>query len=408
MTGGKQTTTIGTGSHDAGIADGNKNKNANKYARFLVRTPRQHSGRSILGCSYPISQDVDQSEIFKKYIETPLRKHGAVYMFFGAQWNVLVHRPSFLREIFKHEDLYQKSGNQKKIPQSVLAEFLGDNIISSHGKVWRQYKSVIKPGIQNSRDIRVLSSAKNAGIAVQELLQRYTIAVTGEALFQADLHTLDARDARIHTLQMAVKKEIFKPIYMNFPFFDRFPISSRLIARRMCPKRPGSRLLAAREAGVLSKKKLLDNLTVTFVASQENPQLALISTLYLLAKSPNFIPKDTYLGYNCYSTNRDPKTWVPTANEFLPGRWGTTTEEISKQYRERRAKAEFISFHGGRRACLGDALAMLEIRMTFFALVREFQWSLDPTWVNYKTLAGPLYPRAWRLVFKDRTEGSTV
>jgi len=73
----------------------------------------------------PFFKDVDQSDIFKKYIEKPLRTHGAVKLFFGAQWNIVVHRPCYLAEIFKDEDLFQKSGNQKKIPHSVLAAFLG-------------------------------------------------------------------------------------------------------------------------------------------------------------------------------------------------------------------------------------------------------------------------------------------
>lgn len=48
----------------------------------------------------------------------------------------------------------------------------------------------------------------------------------------------------------------------------------------------GSRLLGAVESGLWSEKQFLDNLTVTFVAGQENPQLLMISTLYLLAKHP--------------------------------------------------------------------------------------------------------------------------
>jgi len=65
------------------------------------------------------------------------------------------------------------------------------------------------------------------------------------------------------------------------------------------------------------------------------------------------VPKGTYLGYNCYSTNRDPAVWGPKADDFDPARWGDSPVAIQKQYRQRRAKAEFITFHGGRRACLG-------------------------------------------------------
>jgi cytochrome P450 len=96
---------------------------------------------------------------------------------------------------------------------------------------------------------------------------------------------------------------------MNFPLLDRLPIPSRIRARELVQQfreelknallrsyektsasmdsdKLGSRLLAAWESGFLSEKQFLDNLTVTFVASQENPQLLIISTLYLLAKHP--------------------------------------------------------------------------------------------------------------------------
>lgn len=69
--------------------------------------------------------DVDQEETFNKYVREPLLEHGAVKIFFGAQWNILVQRSEYLVEILKNEEIYQKSGNQKKIPHSVLAEFLG-------------------------------------------------------------------------------------------------------------------------------------------------------------------------------------------------------------------------------------------------------------------------------------------
>lgn len=98
-----------------------------------------------------------------------------------------------------------------------------------------------------------------------------------------------------------------------------------------------------------------------------------------------FIPRGTYVGYNCYSTNRDSAVWGPRADEFDPGRWGHSMVAIQKQYRLRRAKAEFISFHGGRRACLGEKFAMLQMRITLATLIRDWSWTLDPTWVDRKT-----------------------
>ncbi|KAF6841591.1 cytochrome p450 [Colletotrichum plurivorum] len=446
----------------------------------------------------PFFKDVDQTDIFRKYIDEPLRTHGAVKLFFGAQWNILVHRPSYLTEIFKNEDLYQKSGNQKKIPHSVLADFLGDNIISAHGDRWRTYQSVIKPALQRNFEVGII--AKNAvslcrllrgaqkragsgGVAVQDLLQRYSVANCSEAILQTNLGALDSADAPINLLQTAVKREIFKPVFMNFPILDHprlhwlFPSRTRArqvvaqfkneLKSSLAHQKPlsdglGARMLRAWETGLWDEKQLLDNLTVTFVAGQENPQLLMTSTLYVLAKHPEaqeallreilskgadpladlsqedmpyltsviyeclrlfppigqlinrraaascllgselVIPEGTYLGYHCRSTNCDPAAWGPDCEQFNPARWGVASDAIQQNYRRRRARGEFISFHGGRRACLGERFAMLEMRATLVRLVRTFRWSLDPTWVERMTPAGPLYPRALRLVFEER------
>ncbi|KID94195.1 Cytochrome P450 family protein, partial [Metarhizium majus ARSEF 297] len=104
----------------------------------------------------PLVKDVDQQDVFTKYIEKPLRRHGAASIFFAGQWNVLIHKPAYLAEVFRREDIYQKSGNYSKIPHSVLAALLGDNMISSRGETWNKYKRVIKPGLQASPNLDVL------------------------------------------------------------------------------------------------------------------------------------------------------------------------------------------------------------------------------------------------------------
>lgn len=149
----------------------------------------------------PLFKDVDQQDMFDKYIDKPLRTHGAVKMFFASKWNVLVHQPAYLNQVFKHENQYQKTGNHKKIPGSVLASFLGDNIISSHGETWRKYRQVIQPGLQrrfeldalfaNARRLRDLFLESQAqrpqgGIPIQDSIQRCTIANFAQVNFGVD------------------------------------------------------------------------------------------------------------------------------------------------------------------------------------------------------------------------------
>ncbi|KAI1966578.1 cytochrome P450-dit2 [Ophidiomyces ophidiicola] len=433
----------------------------------------------------PLFLDVDQEDTYRKYIEKPLLKHGVIKIFFGGQWNLMVQRSSYVAEVFKNEEVYQKSGNQKKIPHSVLAELLGDNIISARDDTWRLYRTIIKPGLQgvfetdpiadNAEKLcELLADAQKAkgsqGVTVQEYIQCYTTANLSKTVLQTEIKSLTQKDEPLTKLQVEVKKEIFKPIFMNFPVLDRLGvfIPSRLRARELVQRfsdelesrvlqshrrmhgapvseNVATRLIAARDSGTLTQQQFRDNLNVTFVAGQENPQLLLISILYLLGKYPavqsrlrdevegcgadrpshailrelpyltsviyeslrlfppisqlinrcvaqpvslgneHFIPPGTYVGYNCYATNRDPQTWGKSADEFRPERWGATNKEISTRYRHSRARAEFISFHGGSRACLGENFALLEMRISLFMLVKRFSWRLDPSWRDRKT-----------------------
>ncbi|KAH0592486.1 hypothetical protein MHUMG1_09757 [Metarhizium humberi] len=425
----------------------------------------------------PLVKDVDQQDVFTKYIEKPLHKHGAASVFFAGQWNVLIHKPAYLAEVFRREDIYQKSGNYSKIPHSVLAALLGDNIISSRGEPWKKYKRVIKPGLQarpnldvllrNARQLSTILVESQAlpTDGIQGSIQRHTIACFGNTYFNVDL------DAQI-------TKDIFTPLFMNFPFLDRLPFPSRTRARRLASDLTNqlaltlkhgakgdttsdnhqqnklcTRRLSARDSGELTEKQFRDNVTVLFVAGQENPQLAITSTMYLLAKHQDmqnelfdelsqqpqnppdaeyqdslplltsiiyeslrlfppigqlinprvasavhlgdtiFLAEGTYVGYNCYSTNRDPDAWGQDADAFRPSRWGCSRHDIHREYRRRRTRAELITFHGGQRACLGEQFAILQLKATLYTLVTSLRWRLDPTWLDRMT---PVSKTGWR------------
>ena len=149
----------------------------------------------------PFVKDVDQEETYRIYLADPLRTHGAVKIFFGARWNILVARPELVAQVFRDEDLFRKSGNNEKIPHSVLADFLGENVISAHGEPWRLFRGVVRPGLVGGFDIDILARnteilaglireqikrLSGGAIAVQDLLQRYTIANTAQGLFHTD------------------------------------------------------------------------------------------------------------------------------------------------------------------------------------------------------------------------------
>jgi cytochrome P450 len=454
----------------------------------------------------PLYKDVDQANLYRHYLKEPLAKYGAVKLYFGGQWNILVTKPSYIAEMFKHEDTYAKSGNQVKIPHSVLAEYTGENIISAHGEKWRLYQGAIKPALQadqdseqiwkNSRILRdvFLGDSKNAGgngIPIYSPLHRFALANLSEVLYNSSFKTLQHMDAPLHMIQMKIKPIIFQPIFMNFPFLDYLPLKIRKLGRQLNKQFRGTlrtaitkghtqhicnendnrnvacRLIGAHREGILSDKDLDDNLVSTFLAGHENPQLALMSLMYLLGTytdvqeavrneiatlfpanapadyEPEYsdlhdlplltsvlyeslrmfppisqlinrrtttsvvlgnkipVPGGVYIGYNAYSTNRYTEFWGADAEDFKPSRWGSTNEEINHLYRRANSKGSFISFHGGRRACLGQKFAMQQLRITLTELVRGCRWRVDENWDGRMTPAGPLYPRGLKLKFES-------
>lgn len=262
--------------------------------------------------------NMDQGEIYERYLRSHLESHGAVKIYFALRWNILVTRPAFLLEIFKDEEVYAKSGNQHKIPYSVLAEYTGDNVISAHGKDWKLYREIVAKPIQFAQVDSIESNAKKMVDAIQtkigdsdsttfcvtDLLQKFTLKNVGESIMGIDFGSLNGGTNIVHERVKFVKKQIFNPFYMNFPIFDKFPIPLRRHARQVvCEFRSflshmtkeagmssngvsaSSRLVGALTCGNITEKQFVDNALILMVAGHENPLLLLLSILYVLAKN---------------------------------------------------------------------------------------------------------------------------
>ena len=92
------------------------------------------------------------------------------------------------------------------------------------------------------------------------------------------------------------------------------------------------------------------------------------------------LPKGTWVGWNAPGVHSDPAAWGPTARDFIPERWGDTTEEVLAKARRETVRGRYIAFNAYNRKCLGQAYAMLEMKMALFELVRRTKWAIDPSY----------------------------
>lgn len=264
--------------------------------------------------------NLDQRDIYNLYLREKLEKYGAVKIYFASRWNILITRPEYLLEMFRNEDVYSKRGNHLKIPGSVMATYTGDNIISAHGELWKLYREVIAKSIQfpdfepitkNTKSLLeiidgMIDSDKNhAIIPITDLFQKYSLANVTESILGVNFKVLEGDQLIMHQKIKYVKLQIFKPFFLNFPYFDSFPIPSRLQARKevinfrnwygqsiidkhdpQLPNSAATKLVDGLMQEKLTEKQFLDNAIIVMIAGHENPLLLMLSLMFVAAKYP--------------------------------------------------------------------------------------------------------------------------
>ncbi|MCJ1405449.1 hypothetical protein MMC11_008677 [Xylographa trunciseda] len=281
--------------------------------------------------------DMGQVDIYDNWLRQPLEKYGAVRIWFAGRWNVLVTRPDYITDMFRNEDLYAKAGSQKKIPWSVIASLVGDNIINSHGETWKNYTAIMKPGLQKTqfdskpilaqsrKFVDVLLKAqedvgRNGGVLVNPIIQRFAISAMGESFLDIDFKCLDDPNTRINELQNIIKRTIFKPLYFNFPILDKYPyiFTSRrrafaimhefeTLLDELVRTRPNKvnrkeplaaqdelvvhMLERALEEGKMTRDGYLANLKIVFLTAHENTQQLLNSMFWQFGHDLTFQDK---------------------------------------------------------------------------------------------------------------------
>lgn len=262
----------------------------------------------------PIFTKWDQERIYKKFYREKMEKYGAAKVYFAARWNILISRPEFVLEVISQNEIFEKSGNQEKIPYAVISEYLGDNLISAGNANWAKYRAVAQDSIKfpdiEPLDGHVVNLLKNmllqadeeGTLKVNRLFQKFALNCVGDCVIGCDF--LKKQDgSSVHEKIIYLKTQIFKLLYMNFTFLDKFPIPSRIKAREAIRefknyfikkiveeatdencKKLGPKLATSFENGLITKKQFQDNAMIALIAGHENPQILLTTAVYLLAK----------------------------------------------------------------------------------------------------------------------------
>lgn len=84
------------------------------------------------------------------------------------------------------------------------------------------------------------------------------------------------------------------------------------------------------------------------------------------------IPADTQLALVTIATHRDAEIWGEDADKFNPERFSEPRKHL----------ASFFPWGLGPRICVGQNLAMVEVKLALAIIVRQFSFATAPAYVH--------------------------
>lgn len=301
------------------------------YLHVPSTLPRSIPSVPIYVSLVALWSNMGQDEVYEKWLREPLERYGAVKIWFAGQWSILVTQPDYLADMFRNEHIFAKAGSQVKIPWSVIASLVGDNIINTHDN-WSKFTKVMKPAMQKRAwDLTPMleetntmidiflgeqaTSPRGAGLPVNPLIQRWAIQIMARSYMRTDLNCLHNPNVRLENLQTIIKRTLFKPLFFNFPALDKYSavfrsrkaaysimqefgdklfelgrsvprifVDEKYIAPEGGEAQVVDLLNVALDRGIITETQYRANIKITFLTAHENAQQLLNSIFWELGK----------------------------------------------------------------------------------------------------------------------------
>ncbi|KAK2156658.1 hypothetical protein LSH36_208g04093 [Paralvinella palmiformis] len=224
-----------------------------------------------------------------------------------------------------------------------------DYLNSEYQRIIDEHKEAAKEGKERedfiSVYLRKIEEEKN--VKDSTFTERQLIGICGD-LFAAGTETTST------TLNWAI-------IYMtlNPNIQDRIHAEIDNVIGRAEPKMNHRLLLPFTEASILETQRLADLVPL-------GVPHGVMEDVYFRGY---LIPKDTLIIPNMYSVHMNPELW-PEPEKFKPERFLDSDNKIDKK--------ELIPFSLGKRVCLGESLARMELFLYFTSMMQHFRFKLAP------------------------------
>ncbi|KAK9670762.1 hypothetical protein K7432_017511, partial [Basidiobolus ranarum] len=164
-----------------------------------------------------------------------LEEHKIAKVYFGAMWVVFLSDPEDCKKICSQTEVFPKFQIFNNNKNHFLFKFFGVNVVGANGEEWKNHRKVTNPAFRRPWPTKLFAESvynlfdaidKHIGQTqdAHDLMQRMTLDVLGQGLFEYDFKALKNHDSQRLKLYNALMKGIFDPILSFFPILAKLPL----------------------------------------------------------------------------------------------------------------------------------------------------------------------------------------
>ncbi|KAJ2820216.1 hypothetical protein IWW50_005142, partial [Coemansia erecta] len=166
-----------------------------------------------------------------------LRDTGIVRSWLWGRWMYKTNNAEYARQLFLKTSVYQKIELHNVVPYVFRAVAAGGNLMTENGDHFKAHRSIVGPSFRRAWPVSTFRThmdklvnivQRQAGaLDVLQACRRTTLDVLGQIIMGADFGALDNTDGELLEICWDVVEAGIEPLYLVFPFLDKFPVGKR-------------------------------------------------------------------------------------------------------------------------------------------------------------------------------------
>ncbi|KAJ1854470.1 hypothetical protein GGH12_004242 [Coemansia sp. RSA 1822] len=166
-----------------------------------------------------------------------LRNTGIVRSWLWGRWMYKTNNAEYARQLFLKTSVFQKIELHNVVPYVFRAVAAGGNLMTENGDHFKAHRSIVGPSFRRAWPVSTFHTHMNklvniiqrqeGALDILQACRRATLDVLGQIIMGADFGALDNTDGELLEICWDVVEAGIEPLYLVFPFLDKFPIGKR-------------------------------------------------------------------------------------------------------------------------------------------------------------------------------------